>query len=813
VKRCTFILIVCLPLLVCAQTFTDVTPANITAVDDGDIAWGDFDNDGYLDFAIAGQSATAFAAIYKGAGNGTFQLLANHGVPGAINCDLEWGDIDNDGDLDLAVIGKNSLVILRNNITAFAQVLSTVGTDFYRGSLTWFDYDNDGDLDLYGRSIVFVNVDGQFPDTERFRLQGFDRETLIEHTVCIATDFDNDGDQDVFTSGKYNHGTWNECSLFFNNGVRAIELTSEYRFSYNDIDVRGGSINQGDFNKDGFWDYVITGDHTSISSQSDPFSKLLIGNGTGNFSRSQSLVDVYNSSSDVGDIDNDGDLDIIIAGNTGSGHVTRIFHNDGQGHFSDANTQGLAALQYVAIRLGDYDNDGDLDFLMTGRNSSNAKVIKLYRNDLKSAAVLPNEKPTPPTNLHLRAENNSIIMEWNAGTDKETPANSLSYNFYVGIQPRKPFKFYTESNPETGKRMVARHGNASMSSKWVLGGLKTGTYRFSAQSIDGAYAGSEFAEEVTFDLLIVDAEGASCTSGEQMLSISRSGSYTWTVTGGMLVEGQGTNKIKVKWGNNPVGAKVTVTNGTSSNSFAPVLQATPEATITGPKLVCSLSNYVEYNVGTYSEILNYDWNMDGKEYKSTYKPSFYWPSPGTKPVSVEVTHKTTGCQGKGSIEVFVSEPIKSNVVRDGDVFRVESPKSSYSYKWEKYINDAWVTVGDKDTYVPTTTGSYMLTVTNELSCSSTHNFQVPNIITGALYPAEELILFPNPTTRGFYVPAISQRSSVLIAMSDVMGRYIDLEPTQSADGLYLDCTSVKPGVYLVTILIGDTRVQRKLVIE
>src|ERR1041385_4162240 len=63
------------------QTFTDVTPANFPAVETARVAWADYNNDGYLDFAVTGRATNGYGAIFTGAGDGTFQVNANSNMP------------------------------------------------------------------------------------------------------------------------------------------------------------------------------------------------------------------------------------------------------------------------------------------------------------------------------------------------------------------------------------------------------------------------------------------------------------------------------------------------------------------------------------------------------------------------------------------------------------------------------------------------------------------------------------------------------------------------------------------------------------
>jgi hypothetical protein len=815
----------CIPIIVTAQTFTDVTPGNIPALEFGDIAWADYNNDGYLDFAMMGKSeAGDFGGIYTGAGDGTFQLLADNNMPKMTSGDVDWGDFDNDGDLDLAMIGQTDshqeiTVIMRNNLTSFEQYFTASGSE--GGSLTWFDYDNDRDLDLYQvgaffsswyPNSVFINTDGNFSTENFFHVKGYYSELWIDLTACVATDFDNDGDQDIFSSGEYSHGVWNEASLLVNNGVMNIENTNQYRFSYHDVAIRTGSINQGDFNKDGLMDYFLTGNSSSISGRDTPFSQLMFGTGDGNFSRRGALLDVYNSSSDVGDIDNDGDLDIIVSGHASEEILTKIYLNDGSGNFSDAGIADLVGLWYCTVTLADYDNDGDLDIFMAGRNQANAKTTKLYRNNLLSKTPAPNEKPTPPSNLRFRSENNSIVLEWDKASDKETPTSSLTYNVYVAIESKKPFKLFPQSIVETGRRKVYDQGNTSTNTRWTLKDLKTGTYYFSVQSIDGSNAGSEFPAEVSFKYIRIDAQGSTCANSEQIFSVTPTASYQWTVSGGKILEGQGSELIRVKWDNEPVNPKITASTNATSNSLIPHVHTLPPATISGPETVCDMSGHTEYRPAYYSENLSYDWNIDGFEIAAVV-PWFEWVSPGNKVVTLTATDVNTGCKNSETLHVAVSESMAVQINEDGGVYTSENTSPSYEYKWERFEYTDWSTVSTAESFRPIHTGSYRLTITNQYACSYTNYFYVNEIITGLEDEVKELELVPNPATTSFKILNLSQAGKpVAISVNDMAGRSLIVASTTN-NSIDIDCSLLSRGMYVVLTQTGSKIKYSKILIK
>jgi uncharacterized repeat protein (TIGR01451 family) len=104
--------------------------------------------------------------------------------------------------------------------------------------------------------------------------------------------------------------------------------------------------------------------------------------GGGSFSDiSAGLPGVDDSAVAWGDYDNDGDLDILLTGRDSSNSpLSRIYRNDGGGSFSDISA-GLPGVDNSAVTWGDYDNDGDLDILLTGAVNFRTTLSRVYRNE------------------------------------------------------------------------------------------------------------------------------------------------------------------------------------------------------------------------------------------------------------------------------------------------------------------------------------------------------------------------------------------------------------------------------------------------
>ena len=314
-------------------------------------AFGDYDNDGRVDLYVATRGR---GALFRNAGGGRFRDVASSAglADTGPAARALFVDFDHDGDLDLLLATPAGTRAYRNNLDGtFREMAAQMGISG-GGSrdVAFGDFDGDGHTDLVivgddGRLRLLRNLSqGRFEDaTAASGLGGVSRAGAV-----AVGDYDNDGFLDLFVTSLDGGG---EPALYHNRGdgtfepdARAGELRRKLR------GVAGLDAAFFDFDNDGFLDLVVVGKPPAVPAGGRGVF-LFRNDAKGRFEDfSTSLPDSLRAGRAVAvaDIDQDGDLDLIVVGWDGR---PRLLRNDG------GNVNQYVKVRLVGLREGSGKNN------------------------------------------------------------------------------------------------------------------------------------------------------------------------------------------------------------------------------------------------------------------------------------------------------------------------------------------------------------------------------------------------------------------------------------------------------------------------
>lgn len=341
----------------------------------GSISWADYDNDGDMDFIVTGFNANNSGEVtflYTNDGTGNFTRTS----PNIINVQASttsWGDFDNDGDLDLFISGQRpngdfASRIYQNNNGSFSSITANIPNLKFASS-DWGDFDNDGDLDL---AVSGLKEDGPASQiTDIYRNDGNGNFTALGANLTNVDDgdldwgdFNSDGHLDLMVLGS-NSSNRLTFDIYLNEFQTKGSFTSISNPVSNLLSgvigsPDGGSVEWGDYDNDGDLDFLITGD-------SPVPTDIYRNDGAGTFTAiNAGLTSILKGSASWGDIDADGDLDLALSGSiTTNEHVAEIYRNEGNDIFNNIGAD-IPGLDFSDMAFVDFNQDGLIDLSITG---------------------------------------------------------------------------------------------------------------------------------------------------------------------------------------------------------------------------------------------------------------------------------------------------------------------------------------------------------------------------------------------------------------------------------------------------------------
>jgi len=464
-----------------AQSFDRQLPETVGA----GCAFLDYDNDGWMDIYFVNSGPSDFFtpttplknALYHNNHDGTFTNVTDQaGVAGGkFGMGVAAADFDGDGYVDLYVTNYGSNILYHNNGNGtFTDVTDKAGVAApgWSTCATWFDFDNDGKLDLFVSSFVFYdksqnplctdttlkrryycvprlfkptpshlfrnNGNGTFTDVSR-------ESGIADHPGksfgAVATDVNNDGLMDLFVANDTMPNF-----LFVNKGGGKFEemgLAAGVAYGEAGRPRSGMGVDAADYDGDGWQDlFVANIDHEFFSLYHND-KELIFSDLPGEIAPSTHLLSGWGVK--FFDYDNDGDPDLfLVNGHPDDMIESRIAHvqykeplllfeNTGRG-FKDVSARSGAVFSKNfsgrGMAIGDFDNDGDLDVLVSnngeaplllrnqGGNKNNWVGLQLVATKSNPAAV-------------------GAVITWQAGGTKRTRLRTGGGSYLSSSDPRE----------------------------------------------------------------------------------------------------------------------------------------------------------------------------------------------------------------------------------------------------------------------------------------------------------------------------------------------------------------------------------------
>ena len=466
--------------------------------------WIDFDNDGNLDLIMfakrdydnRGYNSDYYALIYHNGGDAEGYKFTQvdkapfNVVDGAPGFNPNDGWLDNDEGFQLGRANRG---------------------------LTFGDINNDGIVDLVSQNQMGLKIwlgqgDGAFNCIETIAENNY-----REGDVKLA-DLDGDGNLDFVVSGWASGVDY--VNFYKGNGNGTFELKNPE----DKRNIRSSGVAVADFNNDGKLDVLILGYSDSDGWTSD----IYLGNGDFTFTRNGGIIGDYIDGCVcyAFDVDNDGNIDLI------ANHGTNLkwWRGNGDGTFLGTgycNNKQSGDKAGGGFSFGDVYGRNMLDQAVCYKEGDNAHtgILPGRTGDDGNGAL--NQAPSAPINVKAeRSEDGTkVSITWDAATDDKTPQQSLLYNIYVKYG--NVVRTFVPALIETGRlKVVQDMQTLPIQTAYTLtipANIAKGEFEIGVQAIDGVFAPSAFTKaEITDNV----------TTGVQTLAMpSQSTSATYNLAG------------------------------------------------------------------------------------------------------------------------------------------------------------------------------------------------------------------------------------------------------------------------------------------
>lgn len=438
-----------------------------------ELIWADMDNDSLLDVLVVASTMDEkqFILLYK------VDTIPPDPIPVAIFKDsidaavrhLSWylTDADMDNDMDILLSGEwedSPATMLAVNEGDFTFVLEPF-LERHGRLLKLADLDQDGRHEL-----LLSETDSSGVSLSILRHTSTGWETAMQWVDTDISsvevfDFDKDGFDDLFLSGTMTDSDSIVCHLFYGTG--------NLEFSYSPISPPvAGTTSIADLDGNGYFDVLLAG---KDSLDRDTAVALLNTDGALK-ARALSLPGLNNARVFAADFNSDGKCDIHLHGYVANGDTVNVIKYDSTVTVLDT----LNARRLQIQRFGDLDRDGDLD-LLQGIATDSGFLLVIYSNTI-SAVNKPPQAPYNPFGVTIF---NRLFLYWEKPMDDHTDSTSLTYDLVVQIPGQEWIA--GEFDHIWLRRLTVNHGNTGNRNFALLHAPPSPAFSFTVQAIDNSF--------------------------------------------------------------------------------------------------------------------------------------------------------------------------------------------------------------------------------------------------------------------------------------------------------------------------------------
>lgn len=714
-------------------------------------------------------------------------------------------DYNNDNFLDFSLSGNYSGDIsLDSSIVLFGST-NGVTYDIIDSALVrntnfeyalWADFNNDGlqDMITSGRTTN-LGVNDK-PVTYIFKNKGDGSFQEVSHTIrgfedcgAVTADFDNDMDIDLVIYGRDSLGILNTYQYNNNGDFNFIEnvIPDNQLYRY----IKSYGILAGDYDLDGELDIYMAG----RSSQGDNYARVLLNHNLIFDDANLPIRSWRNMSNFWADYDYDGDLDIFSASTYGtSADGVRLYINNNQ------------VLEEIVVELGDVqqldqpflapnlDNKNGLDFIMKINDGDYVQFFDNY--------AIYDKVATPPTNLNYERSGLDVILKW----DKVADCPGCTYNIWIGTHPDSVNIMSPMADKVSGFRYVIQPGNAFLNNRWKISDLPADTYYWSVQAVDLANTGGPWAEMASIILVNVSPEFTydnvclGSTNDFYDLSVATDAvvKWNWNFGDGTGSSLQNPQHLYTSSGTFTVGLWAYSLSGDSAYQSHDVIVKSVPLTAFSADIACqgtatTFTNNTNTNGLTIS---TWQWNFGDLLSSTQQDPGSHgYINPGTYKAELWA-YADNGCSDSTSRTVIVSSVPVAVVTGapltfcNGDSITLSANYSKdFLYSWK--MDGAGLTGADSSKYVARLSGNYSVEVVNPVGNCSTTSSQVT--VTARNAPLAPSISASGPLQ-------FCEGDSVILSVTNTSGYIYDWKKDGGATGTNLNSIVAKSsGLYSLVV--------------